>query len=125
MLHLLAGGEVILTDWDFRPLTDLVSATEGRECRVRQVDTFVGELLLNTDQVAFALVVQRPDSFEMRRSFFIALSCWYFTVAAADDTTNGIARDAKGLCNGPHAMPLGMQTQDSDAGVTIERLSSF
>jgi len=54
MLRLLAGREVILSGRFLRLRPDAMTPAEGGQSRVGQIQTLVGELLMDPDQIALA-----------------------------------------------------------------------
>jgi hypothetical protein len=112
VLHFLAGAEVVVADGGRRRVPDAVAPAEGRQRRIRQLDSALGELLVDAHQVTVRGSVQLQNLRSVGLCALRSLEARHLRRPASKHALHASTRDTEHV--GDRARPVAFLTQAKD-----------
>ena len=124
VLHLLAGGEVVLPGRQLGRLADPVAAAEGGQGRIGELEPGLGQLLVHARETALALAEQPQDVLAVLEGLLGAREARHLGRATPQDVADGGPGHLEGAGDGAHALPAALQLKDRVPDPLLQHRSS-
>ena len=89
MLKLFAGRKLVESGWQFRLLTDAMTAAKGRQRRIRQSESLGHKLFMDPDEIALAVDPLVQNLLPVRLRFLRPVQYWYIRGLRPQDFAYG------------------------------------